>query len=165
MLLLVVFMAAVLVGCSTPQANKPSDSNVVADNGKKQQDTTAADKDLDVVARALENAGDVYFAFDKYDIDAKGKATLKKIANILSKKNVNITVEGNCDQRGTKEYNLALGDKRANAAKQYLVSLGISSARISTVSYGKEKPVCAESTEACWAKNRRDHFVVPEVAN
>ncbi len=73
-----------------------------------------------------------------------------------------VVVEGNCDERGTSEYNLALGDRRANAAKSYLVSLGIPSRRIKTISYGKEKPLCTESTEECWSKNRRDHFVLTE---
>jgi len=70
-----------------------------------------------------------------------------------------VTIEGHCDERGSTEYNLALGDRRANATKQYLVSLGISADRITTVSYGKEKPFCMESNEACWQQNRRGHFV------
>jgi|WetSurMetagenome_2_1015567.scaffolds.fasta_scaffold00104_4 peptidoglycan-associated lipoprotein len=162
LVLLAVLMVAVLVGCSTPQANKPSDSARTTDGAaqKAQQD-----QDVNAAAKDIEGRiGDIYFAFDKYDLDGSSKGTLKKLANILSKKSVNITVEGNCDERGTKEYNLALGDKRATAAKQYLISLGIASSRVSTVSYGKEKPICTESTEACWAKNRRDHFVVPEAA-
>ena len=66
-----------------------------------------------------------------------------------------MTIEGNCDERGTREYNLALGARRANAVKEYLVSLGVSAARIDTISYGKERPICTESTESCWAQNRR----------
>ena len=69
-------------------------------------------------------------------------------------------VEGHCDERGTNEYNLALGDRRSRAVRDYLVALGIGSNRIETISYGEEKPVCAEKTEECWAKNRRAHFVV-----
>ena len=159
--LLAVLMVAVLIGCSTPEAHKPSDSVAAPDSGK----TTVAPRDQEVmsVAREIEaKVGDIYFAFDKYDLNATSKSKLKTLAGILSKNNVPLTVEGNCDERGTKEYNLALGDKRAVAAKQYLISLGISSSRISTISYGKEKPICTESNEACWAKNRRDHFVVPE---
>jgi peptidoglycan-associated lipoprotein len=68
---------------------------------------------------------------------------------------VKVTVEGDCDERGTREYNLALGARRANAVKEYLVSLGVSSARVDTISYGKEHPICTESTEDCWAQNRR----------
>jgi peptidoglycan-associated lipoprotein len=163
---LAVLMVGALIGCSTPQATKPDQSGAAADGSALKQDAaTQKQKDIEAVAKEIEaRIGDIYFAFDKYDLDGKSKTTLKSLASILSKKNVNVTVEGNCDERGTKEYNLALGDKRATSAKQYLISAGINSSRISTISYGKEKPVCTESTEACWAKNRRDHFVVPEAA-
>ncbi len=106
---------------------------------------------------------DILFDFDKYDIKDDAKPVLKELASMLSKNvKAKTVIEGHCDERGTAEYNLALGDKRAGAAKAYLVSLGIPSARIDTVSYGKEKPVCTESTEECWAKNRRAHFVLVE---
>jgi len=160
--LLAVLMAAVMFGCASPEPSKTSDSGPAADTGKR-TDVVQKDSDATSVAREIEaKVGDIYFAFDKYDLDKTSKGKLKTLSGILSKNNVPLTVEGNCDERGTKEYNLALGDKRAAAAKQYLISLGISSSRISTISYGKEKPICTESTEACWAKNRRDHFVVPE---
>jgi peptidoglycan-associated lipoprotein len=120
----------------------------------KQEEMKAAAKELET------KVNDIYFAFDKYDLDDASKATLKGLATTLGKTNAKVIIEGNCDERGTKEYNLALGDKRANAAKQYLVSLGIPSAKLDTTSYGKEKPICTESTEECWAKNRRDHFVL-----
>jgi peptidoglycan-associated lipoprotein len=71
-----------------------------------------------------------------------------------------VTIQGNCDERGTREYNLALGARRANAVKEYLVSLGISAGRVDTISYGKERPVCTESTEDCWAQNRRGVTVI-----
>jgi peptidoglycan-associated lipoprotein len=71
-----------------------------------------------------------------------------------------VLIEGHCDERGTAAYNLALGDRRANAAKEYLVSLGIDASRLRTVSYGKERPFCTESTESCWQKNRRAHLVI-----
>ena len=70
------------------------------------------------------------------------------------------TIEGHCDERGTNEYNLALGERRANAAQSYLVSLGVGQARLRTLSYGEERPVCTESTEGCWQRNRRAHFVI-----
>ena len=73
-----------------------------------------------------------------------------------------VRIEGNCDERGTREYNQALGQRRASSAKKYLTDLGISAKRITLISYGKEKPVCTESDEACWQKNRRDEFVVAE---
>jgi peptidoglycan-associated lipoprotein len=78
---------------------------------------------------------------------------------------VRVTVEGHCDERGTREYNLALGARRANAVKEYLVSLGVSSARMETISYGKERPLCTQSDENCWAQNRRGVTVVTSGAN
>lgn len=104
---------------------------------------------------------DIYFDYDKYDVREEGKQTLKTVADYLRKNTAHkILVEGHCDERGTSEYNLGLGDKRARAAKDYLVSLGVPSSRIDTISYGKEKPACSEHSEDCWAKSRRDHLVV-----
>jgi peptidoglycan-associated lipoprotein len=104
---------------------------------------------------------DIHFDFDKYDIRPGDAALLKENAALLNKyPNVKIQMEGHCDERGTVEYNLALGERRANHAKNYLVSLGISPARISTISYGKEKPLDPGHNEAAWAKNRRAHTVV-----
>jgi peptidoglycan-associated lipoprotein len=164
--ILAVFMIAALIGCAHKQAAAPPEQPVAkATDSSSQQpgmSTTPTEEIAAAVKEIQTRIGDVYFAYDKYDLDNKAKATLKSLAALLGKRNVTVAIEGSCDERGTKEYNLALGDKRAAAAKQYLVSLGVASARISTISYGKEKPVCTESTEACWAKNRRDHFVVPE---
>lgn len=88
---------------------------------------------------------------------------LKEVSTILSRnKNIKVIIEGHCDERGTNEYNLGLGDRRANSAKEYLISLGIPSNKIETISYGEEKPICTEQTEDCWAKNRRAHFVFIE---
>jgi peptidoglycan-associated lipoprotein len=104
---------------------------------------------------------DIRFDFDKYDIRADAKPVLQKISSwLLKNTSAKLSVEGHCDDRGTSEYNLALGDRRAKAVRDYLVALGIASDRIETVSYGKEKPLCTEKTEECWAKNRRAHFVV-----
>ncbi len=104
---------------------------------------------------------DIHFDFDKYDIRPGDASILKENAALLNKyPNVKIQVEGHCDERGTVEYNLALGERRANNAKNYLVSLGVSPARISTISYGKEKPLDPAHNEAAWAKNRRAHTVV-----
>jgi peptidoglycan-associated lipoprotein len=104
---------------------------------------------------------DVHFDFDKYDIRDDAKPIMKSVADYLIKNSVQkVLIEGHCDERGTAEYNLGLGDRRANAAKDFLISLGVSSARIDTISYGKEKPLCMEHTEACWAKNRRAHFAL-----
>jgi peptidoglycan-associated lipoprotein len=98
----------------------------------------------------------VFFDTDQSDIDAEDQATLRSQAAYLKQyANVRVTIEGHCDERGTREYNLALGERRANAAKNYLASLGIDAGRISTISYGKERPDALGSDEASWAKNRR----------
>lgn len=108
----------------------------------------------------LKEVRDAYFDLDKSDIRPDAREALGKTAEFLRNyPQLKVTVEGHCDERGSTEYNLALGDRRASAVKQYLVSLGISADRISTVSFGKEKPFCMESTEACWQQNRRGHFV------
>jgi peptidoglycan-associated lipoprotein len=104
---------------------------------------------------------DVHFDFDKYDVKDEYKPELKKISAWMTKNpEAKLSIEGHTDDRGTNEYNLALGDRRAKAVKDYLVSLGVPSSRIETISFGEEKPLCAEHTEECWAKNRRAHFVV-----
>lgn len=115
-------------------------------------------------ARFKEERGlfeDVYFDFDKYEIRPEGKPVLKEVSSwLLKNPAAKLSVEGHCDERGTNEYNLALGDRRAKSARDFLIALGIASKRIEIVSYGEEKPQCTEQTEECWAKNRRAHFVV-----
>jgi peptidoglycan-associated lipoprotein len=113
------------------------------------------------------NVGDtVHFAYDKYSVQDADKATLQKQATWLARyPQVRVSVEGHADERGTREYNLALGARRANAVKEYLVSLGVSTARVETISYGKERPICTESNESCWAQNRRGVTVVTSGAN
>ncbi len=104
---------------------------------------------------------DVFFAFDKYNLTAEAKSTLETNADELNRADDRyIIIEGHCDERGTKTYNLALGEKRANAARDYLVTLGVSGSRITVISYGKERPFDTGHTEAAWAKNRRAHFVL-----
>ncbi len=104
---------------------------------------------------------DIHFDYDKYEIREDAKITLKAVADYLIKNPANkILIEGHCDDRGTSEYNLGLGDRRARSAKDYIVSLGVPSARVDVISYGKEKPLCTEHTEDCWARNRRAHFVI-----
>jgi peptidoglycan-associated lipoprotein len=108
------------------------------------------------------NVGDrVFFAYDKSVVTPEGRATLEKQADWLKKyPNVTVTVEGHCDERGTREYNLALGERRATAVKNVLVALGIPANRVSTISYGKERPAVVGSNEAAWAQNRRGVTVV-----
>jgi peptidoglycan-associated lipoprotein len=106
-----------------------------------------------------QNIRDVYFDYDKSDIRADQQSSVQTDAAFLGQhSSVNFTIEGHCDERGSTEYNIALGDKRANAVKSALVASGVSASRINTISYGKEKPFCTESNEACWQQNRRGHF-------
>jgi peptidoglycan-associated lipoprotein len=104
---------------------------------------------------------EIHFAYDRADIGEADRAVLSKNADALKRFDfLKVTVEGHADERGTVEYNLALGERRAKAAYDYLVSLGVAPDRLKTVSYGKEVPLCQQSTEDCWARNRRDHFAV-----
>jgi peptidoglycan-associated lipoprotein len=110
---------------------------------------------------ANENLRDVYFDFDKYDIRPPDAKTLDANASWLkSNPNHLVLIEGHCDERGTNEYNLALGERRAKSTMNYLVSQGVQASRITIISYGEERPVCTQKNEECWAKNRRAHFLV-----
>src|SRR5262245_11475466 len=104
---------------------------------------------------------EIHFDFDRAEIRDADRQVLAKNADVLKKFDfLRITVEGHCDERGTVEYNLALGERRSRAAFDYLVALGVPADRMKSVSYGKEVPICRESSEECWARNRRDHFTV-----
>jgi peptidoglycan-associated lipoprotein len=104
---------------------------------------------------------DIHFDFDKYAIRPRDAEILEANARWLrANKDAQVLIEGHCDERGTEEYNLSLGDRRAKATVDYLVAQGIAPARLVTISYGKERPQCSEHNEACWAKNRRAHFLV-----
>jgi peptidoglycan-associated lipoprotein len=104
---------------------------------------------------------DAYFEFDKSDIRPEARSALTETGGFLkSYPQVKVMIEGHCDERGSTEYNLALGDRRAQAAKDFLVSLGVASDRMQTVSYGKERPFCQDHAEECWQQNRRAHFVM-----
>lgn len=105
--------------------------------------------------------GDVYFDFDRAELRPEAREQLAQNAQWLRENpGYAATIEGHCDERGTNEYNLALGERRATAARSYVVSLGVGENRLQTISYGEERPVCTESTESCWQRNRRAHFVV-----
>jgi peptidoglycan-associated lipoprotein len=108
-----------------------------------------------------QNVKDAFFDFNKSDIREDARGSLTKDAEFLrSYPQVHISIEGHCDERGSEEYNLSLGERRAQAAKNYLISLGISADRVETMSWGKERPFCTEHTEDCWQQNRRAHFVM-----
>lgn len=121
-----------------------------------QPETKAVVEESPAVPFVLQN---VYFDFDKYDLTSQALQTLAENARVLKAyPDARIVIEGHCDERGTVEYNLALGDKRAKAAKDYLVSLGVDASQISTISYGKEQPLDPSHTEEAWARNRRAEF-------
>ena len=113
------------------------------------------------------NVGDtVHFALDQYNVEETDKALLGRQAAWLQRyPAVRVTIEGHADERGAREYNLALGARRANAVKEYLVSQGVSTGRVETVSYGKERPICTSSDEGCWSQNRRGVTIVSGGAN
>lgn len=122
--------------------------------------TGPAESSMDVINRDVK---DIYFDYDKNDVRDDARSTLTTNAEVLkrvfaSDPNITVNIEGNCDERGSAEYNVALGDRRATSAKEFLVQLGVPAARLKTVSYGKEKPVCTDETESCYQQNRHDHF-------
>jgi peptidoglycan-associated lipoprotein len=118
---------------------------------------TPSPTDEDLFGR---NVKDIYFDYDKSDIRGDQSASVQGDAQFLSQHpNISFTIEGHCDDRGSTEYNLALGDQRASSVKSALTTAGVSASRIKTISYGKEKPFCLEDNEACWQQNRRGHFV------
>jgi peptidoglycan-associated lipoprotein len=150
---LAAISATLMLGaCSTPKpTNTEAPPVASAPSGPSSRVVPGSAEDLRV------NVGDtVHFAYNAYNIEDNDRATLQRQATWLGKyPAIRVTIEGDCDERGTREYNLALGARRANAVKEYLVSLGVSASRIETISYGKEHPICTESTEDCWAQNRR----------
>jgi peptidoglycan-associated lipoprotein len=126
-------------------------------------------EDLQVVNDELRRrgfAGDVYFAYDESNLSDEAREKLARNADVLKNQTqFQITIEGHCDERGTSEFNLALGERRANAVRDYLGSLGVTATRMRTVSYGKERPVCTQNEESCWSQNRRAHMVVTGRSN
>jgi peptidoglycan-associated lipoprotein len=150
-----------LAACSS----KPAATGAV-NTGGTQTGSTTATVPQGPAAGSVEEfttvVGDrVFFGFDRYDLTPEAQTQLQKIAAWLKTyPQYRFVIEGHCDDRGTREYNLALGERRATAAKNYLIALGIDGNRMQTISYGKERPVCTESTEACWAQNRRDVIVL-----
>ena len=146
----------VLAGCTTkpPTTEAPP----VAPPASEQSQAGVSSNIIPGSAEDLRvNVGDtVHFDYNQYNLREEDRSVLQRQAAWLAKyPQVRVTVEGHCDERGTREYNLALGARRANAVKEYLVSLGVTSGRVETISYGKERPICTESNEGCWAQNRR----------
>ncbi len=156
-------------GQETPPAAKQSqaEKNSVTQEGASVNTSAQEIAKKEVAEKAVqEKLADIHFDFDKYNLRADAKPVLKEVADLLQKHGkMTVVIEGNCDEKGTEEYNLALGDRRAHEAKTYLVALGVPADRIQTVSNGKEKPLCHESNDRCWAQNRRDHFAFSEGTN
>jgi peptidoglycan-associated lipoprotein len=160
-LAIVAVLAMTIAGCApkkpkvlppAPETGAPADG-ATGDEGAN-AGTAAPGSKADFIAQA--GSDTVHFGTDLYDIDSSAAATLDAQAAWLAKyPNVRITIEGHCDERGTREYNLALGDRRANAAKNYLAGKGVAASRMSTISYGKERPAAMGSDESAWAQNRR----------
>jgi peptidoglycan-associated lipoprotein len=154
----------VLAGCTTkPPANTAPPPVEAPSAGGTAPVTTESSSIIPGSAEDLRvNVGDtVHFDYDRYELRDEDRNILQRQASWLQKyAQVRVSVEGHCDERGTREYNLALGARRANAVKEYLVSLGVSSGRLETISYGKERPVCTQSSEDCYAQNRRGVTVV-----
>ena len=140
----------------------PAETNVPPPPGNAPGGVLSEGLPADVAAiNARGYLKDAFFDYDKADLRDDARTALSTDAEWLKRyRTIQFLIEGHCDERGTSEYNLALGDRRANAAKEYLVSLGVDASRIKTVSYGKERPFCNESTEDCWQQNRRAHFLV-----
>nr|WP_022697037.1 peptidoglycan-associated lipoprotein Pal [Euryhalocaulis caribicus] len=155
-----LFAAAALVAAGCAKKDEPVDTTP----SQPPQTTDRGDPNANIdrgpvpgtEADFVENAGDrVFYELDSYQLDSEGRATLDRQAAWLQEyPNVTVLVGGHADERGTREYNLALAARRANSAKDYLVSRGIDPSRLSTVSYGEERPVCSASSQECWALNR-----------
>ena len=149
---------------TAPAAQAEPTPEQKATDAMKEEDRLAArmakEEAAERAATAAAGLQPIYFDFDRSFVRDDAKAAMKVNAEWLkANPKVKIRIEGNCDERGTKEYNQALGQRRAASAKKYLTDMGLSAKRILLISYGKEKPVCAESTEGCWQKNRRDDFI------
>ena len=150
-------------GSAAPESTPPAPAAPPAAPAPMPQVAQPAAPVLPRVSEFAANANlqDVYFEFDKYDIRPDAARILDANATWLKANARNLLlIEGHCDERGTAEYNLALGERRAKSTMNYLVGQGVAASRITVISYGKERPVCTEKTEACWAKNRRAHHLV-----
>ena len=168
----------IAAGCASSATNKPEPGPVSSAASKPappspgQGQRSATGESTTVQSTSLEELQkgkppapgplkEVFFSFDRYDLEGEARETLKVNADWLKRNSTTrIEIEGHSDERGTNEYNLALGAKRAQAARDYLVTLGIVTERLSTISYGEEIPACKEQNESCWRQNRRSRFVV-----
>jgi peptidoglycan-associated lipoprotein len=150
----VVAVAIMLAACASKKQQAAGTTAAAAPPPAAAKPSGPAPDSIEYFNQVVGNT--VNFDYDKYDLRPDAQAILRGQASWLNQNpSRTVTIEGHCDERGTREYNLGLGERRANAVKQYLVSLGVSAGRVKTISYGKERPICVTSDEACWAKNRR----------
>ena len=167
-LLVSAFLVLFVAACAT----KPKDASDSSGSGSSSSDSSVEEGTISETAGSgivkgsqedlIVNVGDrVFFGYDSSDLDSDALELLQdQVAWLKQNSNVSVTIEGHCDERGTREYNLALGEKRAQAVKNYLIGLGISPDRVSTVSYGKERPAVVGSNDGAWAQNRRSVTIV-----
>lgn len=145
---------------------EPQENPVIEDTAKVFEQPEEPEKIEEARLLTFEptaNVEDVYFAFDSFDLDQKSKDRLRANVEWLKQNpNAKVEIQGHCDERGTNNYNLGLGERRALATKKFLASQGIDESRLHTISYGEEKPFCFESNENCWWRNRRAHFMISE---
>ncbi|NDF11666.1 MAG: peptidoglycan-associated lipoprotein Pal [Proteobacteria bacterium] len=166
-LLSVLALALLVTACSSTDAdnrdaNRPANTDITEGSGLNTLDSPMPDYVEGTQEALVAHVGDrVFFAYDSAELSSNAQRTLQRQAQWMEMNpNLRVTIEGHTDERGTREYNLALGERRASAAKNYLVSLGISGDRVAIISYGKEHPVDPESSEVAWSKNRRAVTVV-----
>jgi peptidoglycan-associated lipoprotein len=166
LLALAIATGLALGGCASKKAKPAGAENVPGAGTLGQKGLgggSLAELQQGTVGREGGPLTDIHFDYNDFTIRAQDGEILRTNASWLNQHSQSrVQVEGHCDERGSEEYNIALGAKRAQAAKDYLVTLGIADSRISTISYGKEIPLCHEHNEECWQKNRRGHFVVSE---
>ncbi len=156
-LLSVIALSMLAVACSDkPKDAATADTTATTVAPSSSSSTTTTSIAPGSLADFQKNVGDrVFFDYDKSDLSVDARATLSRQADWLKKYHVSLVVEGHCDERGTREYNLALGERRANAVKNFLVAQGVPASGLSTISYGKERPAVVGDNEAAWAQNRR----------
>jgi len=144
---------------STDQVKPPSATSPKASDTPSINNPSVREQEMAGAGKIIDALKPVYFDYDKADIRDDMKPVLQQNAKWLSTNTaVKVQIEGHCDERGTNEYNLALGERRANAIKRYLTALGVPAGRLSVISYGEERPVCTQSDESCYARNRRGQF-------
>ncbi|MDX2224794.1 MAG: peptidoglycan-associated lipoprotein Pal [Rhodospirillaceae bacterium] len=149
-----VIVAIALAACASPKKDTGATSTGGSGSSAPAAASGPAPSSVEYFNQVVGNT--VNFDFDKYDLRADAQAILRGQAAWLNQNpSRTLTIEGHADERGTREYNLGLGERRANSVKNYLVSLGVAASRVKTISYGKERPTCVASEESCWAKNRR----------